>query len=626
MKDLTFAEMDAADDSDDSDNDARNSSEYDHWGCEKCGMKVSTLKELIEHRDTHKKFQCARCRLRFTSNYLANKHELSCQESTDGDVFEASRTNDPLLVVMNSLGQLVKTLNKAGAINEDVTGIMKDQLRKAKHNHAASRTAEENHQVQRTWTFLKPPTFTPNNVINHYDQRDITELRGKEFSGEFSAEENYTRLQELTAAIGRIVKSKLITKDVATDLFIQHLKAPASNLASYHQEKFQREHGEDAVPDFEDILIFLEARYINIKPLHALEQLNAMSKGGSESITDFFIRAWRCSHFASFTEEERDRYKFRNDTVKAAVMRNLGVAKRRMVDDEELKRKMKGEDPMEVADVVDLVYQHGNHAKTGNTERQRPDFSTMGELWPANIQRIEDNSDEWPGEEQITEAEEPDFSTMGELWPADVQRIENPSDEWNGEEQITEAEEPEDENGALYEGDGDNNWTAEAIREIGDGCFKCGKRGHKARQCFRYEELTEALCSLCSQGFHSEQECTNKRQENWSDELHQDHEEEISTREENWEEPHVTEQWPQQTANLSSQDSRGPEWSRRRRKPRRGLTRSQEARKGPGYSPWGQPARERNKRGGYYRFQNSDMGSEDQDQAEMDMDAEHHWC
>ena len=624
--------MDASDESDDSDNDTRNDTSEgdDHWGCEKCGMKLSTQNELAQHKETHKKFQCSRCRLRFTSNYLANKHELHCQESTGSDVFEASRANDPLLVVMNSLGQLVETFSEARAINKDLTGIMKNQLKKAKHNYSASCTAEDNHQVQKTWTFLNPPTFTPSNVINHYSQKDITELKGKEFSGEFSSEENYTRLHDLTAAIGRIVKSKLITKDVATDLFIRHLKAPASHLASHHQEKFQRDHGDDSAPDFEDILILMEARYIDIKPLHALEQLNAMSKGGSESITDFFDRAWRCSHFASFTEEERDRYNFRNDTVKAAVMRNLGVAKRRMVDDEELKRKMKGKDPMEAADVVDLVYHRQNQAKTENTERQRPDFSTMGELWPANIQRIEDHSDKWPGEEQFTEAEEPegrrpDFSTMGELWPANIQRIEDHSDEWHGEEQITEAEEPEEEKGVHYKGDGDNNWTAEAIREIGDGCFKCGKRGHKARQCFRYEELTAALCSLCSKGFHGEQECTTKRQENWSEEFIQNHEEESSTREDNWDEPHAEGQWSQQRANLSSLDSHGPERSRRRGHPKRGSTRSQGVRKGPGYSPWGQPARGR-KKGGYYQFRNSDMGSEVQDQAEMDMEAEHHWC
>ena len=613
--------MEAGDESDDSDNDARNSEGHDLWGCEKCGLKLSTLKELAHHKESHKKFQCSRCRLKFTSNYLANKHELHCQESTSCDMFEASRVNDPLLVAINNLGQMVNTLSRSGAIKEDLSGIMKDQLKKAKYNYSASRTAEENHQVQKTWTFIKPPTFTPSNVINHYSQKDVTELQGKEFSGEFSSEDNYTCLNDLTTAIGRVVKSKLITKDVATNLFIQHLKAPALNLANHHQERFQRNHGDDSTPDFEDILILLEARYIKIRPLHALEQLNAMSKGESESITDFFIRAWRCSHFASFTEDERDRYKFRNDTVKAAVLRNLGVANRRMVDDEELKRKMKGKDPMEAAEMVDLVYQRQNHDKAGNTKMQRPDYSTMGDLWPANIQRIEDHSDEW----QEEEAEEPDLPTMGEPWPTEVQMIEDHGDEWHGEEQSTEAEEPEEDKRASYEGNEDINWRTEALQKIGYGCFKCGKQGHKARQCFKYEELTEELCSLCGKGFHGEQECTTNRQENWSNQALQGHEG-SSTGENNWEEPHVTNRWPQQSANLGSQDQRGPERSRRRRKPKRGLTRSKEARKGQGYSPWGQPARERYKRGGYHQFRNSEMGTEEQGQAGVDMDAEHLWC
>ena len=144
--------MDAGDESDDSDNDARNSEGHDLWGCEKCGLKLSTLKELAHHKESHKKFQCSRCRLKFTSNYLANKHELHCQESTSCDMFEASRVNDPLLVAINNLGQMVNTLSRSGAIKEDLSGIMKDQLKKAKYNYSASRTAEENHQVQKTWT------------------------------------------------------------------------------------------------------------------------------------------------------------------------------------------------------------------------------------------------------------------------------------------------------------------------------------------------------------------------------------------------------------------------------------------------------------------------------------------
>ena len=579
--------MDAAEDTDDSDNDARNNPEYNHWGCEKCGMKLSTLKELAEHKDTHKKYACPKCRTRFTSNYLADKHELTCTNALSTDVFEASRTRDPLMVVMNSLGQLVNTLSEAGAIDDDITGIMKDQLKKAKHNHSTQETYEKNHQTQRTWTFLKPPTFTPGNVVTSYMDRDITELKGKEFRGDAEPEDNYTSLQALTTAISRIVRSKLITKDVATDLLILHLRGPAMDMVHDFRERFEQKHGE-AVPEYEDVLLFLERKYIRIKPDHAKEQLNTMAKSESESLADFFIRAWRCSHFASFTEEEQDRYKFRNDAVKAAMMRNLGAAKRKLVEDEELKRKMTGKEPMEPPEIVDLIDKQQSSKIGQDSTRNRPDYSLVGELTPAYVKRVED---------RIT----------------------------GQEDQIVEAEEPEEEKEASYEEDRDPNWTSEAIREIGDGCFKCGRRGHRARKCFTYVELTSERCNLCNKGFHSEQECTTRRQTTWSGQFLQDNEEEISTGDDNWEEPHVTEQWPEQRENQSSQDSHGPVRSRRKGKPRRGLTRSQEARNGPGYSPWGQPARERNKRGGYYRFRDSTMGSEDRDQADMDTRAVHHW-
>ena len=195
------------------------------------------MKELTEHKETHKIHQCGTCKGRFTSKYLADRHELTCSGTTSTDMFEASRSSDPLLVVMNSLGQLVNTFNKSGTMDDDVTGILKDQLRKAKNNHSAGQTFKKNHQVQRTWTFLKAPTFTPSNVINHYNEKDVAELKGKEFAGDKTPEENYTRLQALTTAVGRVVKSKLITKDVATDLLMQHLKAPAANLANHYKER-----------------------------------------------------------------------------------------------------------------------------------------------------------------------------------------------------------------------------------------------------------------------------------------------------------------------------------------------------------------------------------------------------
>ena len=492
----------------------------DNFACEKCGMKLSTLKELAEHKDTHKKYACPKCQTRFTSNYLADKHELTCTTALQNDVFEASRTSDPLMVVMNSLGQLVSTFSESGAINEDVTGMMKNQLRKALHNHATQETYEKNHQTQRTWTFLKPPTFTPGNVVTNYSDKDITELRGKEFAGDKTPEENYTRLQALTTAIGRIVKSKLITKDVATDLLIQYLKAPALNHITHFRENFEQKHGDSAVPEYEDILLLLEQRYIRIKPQHAKEQLSTMSKGESESITDFFDRAWRCSHFASFTEEDQDRYKFRNDTVKAAVMRSLGVAKRKLIEDEELKRKMKGKDPMEPAEVVDLVYRHQTMKEIQDSTRNRPDYSLVGELTPAYVKRVEYGATFSRGRgrarglRQISNNEEltPGASRRGQKsfrgrYPPRASARGTATR--GGQVRTIQTLAIDDKRKAKEERAA---WITSAKQKVGEGCFKCGKQGHGSKQCLKYKIITKQICSKCKTGFHSEQACSTRGQ------------------------------------------------------------------------------------------------------------------
>ena len=490
-----------------------------NFTCEKCGMKLATMKELTEHKETHKIHQCGTCKGRFTSKYLADKHELTCSGTTSTDMFEASRSSDPLLVVMNSLGQLVNTFNKSGTMDDDVTGILKDQLRKAKNNHSAGQTFKKNHQVQRTWTFLKAPTFTPSNVINHYNEKDVAELKGKEFAGDKTPEENYTRLQALTTAVGRVVKSKLITKDVATDLLMQHLKAPAANLANHYKENFEQEHGDTAVPEYEDILILLEQRYIRIKPLHAREQLNAMSKGESESITDFFDRAWRCSHFASFTEEERDRYKFRNDTVKAAIMRNLGVAKRKLVDDEELERKMKGEELMKPHEIVDLLLRHNAQKESQDISRSRPDYSLVGELSAANIKRIGHDQGNGRGRGRMRGLRQISNRGRGEPHKPKMEEIPNRGrghprgrgrpDRGRGSHirniQTTpnQAKQAKEERMA---------WITDAKQIVGEGCFKCGKQGHGSKQCMKYKLITKTLCRRCKAGFHSEQACASRGQ------------------------------------------------------------------------------------------------------------------
>ena len=493
----------------------------ENFTCEKCGMKLATMKELAQHKDTHRKYACPKCHTRFTSNFMANKHELTCTTAPSTDVFEASRTGDPMMVILNTLGPMLSTFSDTGALSEDVTGIMKDQLRKAKHNHTTMTTYEDNYQTQRTWTFLKPPSFTPGNTNTSYNDKDITELRGREFSGASSPEENYTKLQALTSAIGRIVTSKLITKDVATNLLILHLKAPAVNVVTHFRERFEQKHGDNAVPEYEDVLLLLEQRYIRIRPQHAKEQLNAMSKGESESISDFFVRAWRCSHFASFTEDEQDRYKFRNDTVKEAMMRNLGFAKRKLIEDEELKRKMKGKEPMEPADIVEHLDRHQAAREGQDSTRNRPDYSLVGELSPAYVKRIENGARSWRGRgrakglRQINKTEEmtegPNKKGQTPFRGRFPRRGTRGRGVQRGGQMRTVQTTPVDAKQKAKEER--SAWITNAKAKVGEGCFKCGKQGHGSKQCFKYKLVTKQICSKCNQGFHAEQACTAKGQE-----------------------------------------------------------------------------------------------------------------
>lgn len=556
-----------------------------NFSCEKCGMKLSTLKELTEHKDNHKKYACAKCQVRFTSNYLANKHELTCTSMSTNDVFEATKTSDPLMVVMNSLGQVVNTFGKMGAMDNEVKDMLKDQLNKAKHNHASRQTAKKNHQVQRTWTFLKPPLFAPSNIVTSYNEKDITSLNGKEFSGRGTAEENYTRLQSLTAAIERIVKSRQITKDVATELLIQHLKSPALDLTRQFREKFEQKHGDGAVPEYEDILLFLEARYINIKPPHAREQLNAMTKGESESVEDFFLRAWRCSHFASFTMEEKDRYKFRQDTVKEAVLRNLGTAKRRLVDDEELERKMKGEEPLEPDEIVELLNRHQNQRESLESTRNRPDYSLVGELSAAQIKRVENQlargrpRGRIRGLRQINGKGQPPREpqprgrgTMRGRHPTRASARGN----FNGERQIRAMQAITSSEGRQRAKEEKSAWIAEAKQKIGEGCFKCAKQGHGSKQCLKYKILTKQICRKCRTGFHSEQACAVRPQEpNWGPSRGQSQRGRPGRARRPWQGPTVQRQWPQQQRQPkeSEQGFNSYRGATRGRRPMRGFPR-----------------------------------------------------
>ena len=483
------------------------------FSCEKCGMKLATLKELTEHKDNHKKYACSKCHVRFTSNYLADKHELTCTSSASNDVFEASKSSDPLMVVMNSLGQVVNTFRESGAMDSTMSELLKDQLKKAKFNHESRQTAQKNHQVQRTYTFLKPPTFTPSNTTTSYNSKDTAELQGKEFSGKGTPEENFTRLNELSTAIGRIVESRQITKDVATKLLMQHLKRPAMDLTATFREDFEQEHGDNSVPEYEDILIFLESTYVAIKPNHAREQLNALVKGESENISDFFLRAWRCSHFASFTTQEGERYKFRQDRVKEVLIRNLGQAKKKLVEDEELERKMRGERPMQPREIVQLIGRHQNQKEDPN--KQRPDYTYMGDMTSAYVKRVENKTFPNRGRGRARgirvvsrgRAGRSDDQTGGQR--TTPRGIHTRGRAPRGRQiRVVQTEEPHN---TPANKETRTEWIAEARKKVGEGCFKCGKTGHGSKQCLRYKILTKQLCRICKTGFHAEKACARKQ-------------------------------------------------------------------------------------------------------------------
>ena len=482
-------------------------SRTDNFTCEKCGMKLSSLKELTEHKDNHKKFACGKCHTRFTSNFLANKHESTCTSTAMNDVFEASRSSDPLMVALNSLGQVANTLGASGALDNRVTDLLKDQLNKAKHNHATRQTEKKNHGIQRTYTFLKPPIFTPGNTNTSYSTKDTQSLTGKEFSGRGSPEDNFTRLQLLTSEIARIVKSRLITRDVASELLLQHLKSPALELTATYREDFEQKHGEGTVPEYEDILIFLESTYINIKPHHAREQLNALKKSDSESIQELFLRAWRCSHFASFTVPEPERYKFRQDTVKEVMMRNLGPAKRKTVDEEELERKVRGDDPLSPREMVELLSRHQQQKEALDMTRSRPDYSLIGDLSAAHIKRVEKFG---PTNRGKTRGQ-PARGGRG------VRNVTTPKNNVRDKKRdFPERKDPPNQKGireshirtigkqqhSQTQKDEKAKWILEAKRITGEGCFKCGKTGHGSKQCRKYRVLTKTICPKCKTGFH----------------------------------------------------------------------------------------------------------------------------
>ena len=493
--------------------------------CTKCGQKLSSFEELKAHEGTHSKYACGRCKQKFASSMESNKHEENCGSIAGIDVFGAAGSTDPTLVLAKCLQTVVTATERT--LEPGTADLMRDQIRKAISTQTGKSTLRKNHNTQRTYTFIKPPVWQPSNTTSSYNDKDIAPLRNCMFSGTGTAEENYTKLQELVQAISRIVRARSLTKDIGTDLLLQHLKSPARDLASSYKEEFELRFGSTACPEFEDVLLYLETTFIAIKPTHAKEQLLALKRHNGETLTAFYIRAWRCSHFASFTTSETERPRFRETLVKETITRNLSPKQRELVDQEELQRGLRYEAAMGPREIVDFL----NHLKANKEalepDRARPDFTTVGQL-ATGIRQIgrdrQRNRQDRPERQRRTHKPKEETQT---LYPQ--RRAQDTARRTRGQGRVkttgriktindkrlrvvdTEGTAPKREHPTGAEAN-KKDWIEAASKLAGTGaCWKCTRKGHGHRECRTYTLLTRKPCPTCKKGYHHPKACRQDR-------------------------------------------------------------------------------------------------------------------
>ena len=489
------------------------------YPCNKCGQKMATFEELSAHEDAHNKYVCTRCRQKFSSTIEQNKHELTCGATAGMDVFGAAASSDPTLVLAKCLQTMVSAT--ADTLEPGTADLMRDQIRKAISTQSGKSTLRKNYNAQRTFTFIKSPPFQPSNTVTTYSDKDISPLKTSMFSGTGTPEENFTRLNDLVQNITRVVRSRSLTRDIATDLLLQHLKSPAKDLAYSYKEEFELRYGSTAIPEFQDILLYLETTFINIRPQHAREQLLALKRQTGESMTGFYIRAWRCSHFASFTEKEAERPRFRESLVREAVMRNLAPKQRETVDQEELQRGLRDEAPMGPREIVDYLNNIKSQKEALETDRIRPDFTTVGHLAAKIRTTNKDNPRERKpkGQQARTQARPrgkgapkwtpnkkgPNHRTVS---PTDTRELRTVTK--NKSKPIKRVETVPQEKWKKAKEDRDNRreWIEAAIMVAGqDACWKCARKGHSHKECRTYKILTRHPCPTCKSGYHHPKAC-----------------------------------------------------------------------------------------------------------------------
>ena len=504
------------------------------YPCNKCGQKLATFEELSAHEDAHNKYACNRCRQKFSSTIEQNKHELTCGAINGMDVFGAAASSDPTMVLAKCLQTMVSAT--AGSLEPGTADLMRDQIKKAISTQSGKSTLRKNYNAQKTFTFIKSPPFQPSNTVTIYSDKDTSPLKASLFAGTGSPEENYTRLNDLVQNIARIVRSRSLTRDIATDLLLQHLKSPAKDLANSYKEEFELRFGSTAIPEFQDLLLYLETTFINIRPQHAREQLLALKRSNGESMTGFYIRAWRCSHFASFTEKEAERPRFRETLVKEAVMRNLAPRQRESIDQEELQRGLRDEAPMGPREIVDYLNNIKSQKEAMESDRARPDFTTVGQLSSKIRTTSKDNRNSTreagprgrsargrggstrrggtkrtPGKGQERHEGNPteprgarngdngwirtdsEIRTVKKHKPKPIRRVETS---------------PQNQGKKPREDRNVREWIEAATAVTGqDACWKCARKGHSHKDCRTYTLLTRRPCPTCKTGYHHPKAC-----------------------------------------------------------------------------------------------------------------------
>ena len=493
--------------------------------CTKCGQRLSSFEELKAHEGTHSKYACGRCKQKFASAMESNKHEENCGSIAGIDVFGAAGSSDPTLVLAKCLQTVVTATEKA--LEPGTADLMRDQIRKAISAQTGKTTLRKNHNAQRTFTFIKPPVWQPSNTTSSYNDKDIAPLRNCMFSGTGTAEENYTRLHELVQAISRVVRARSLTKDVGTDLLLQHLKSPAKDLASSYKEEFELRFGSSACPEFQDVLLYLETTFIAIKPAHAKEQLLALKRHNGESLTAFYIRSWRCSHFASFTTSEAERPRFRESLVKETITRNLSPKQRELVDQEELQRGLRYEAAMGPREIVDFLNHLKSNKEAMEADRARPDFTTVGQLAtgirqigrdrqrnrqdrPERQRRAPKPREENPTLYQQRKKQDADHRTRGQGRTKAAGRVRTGNDK-KLRTVSTESTTPKRDRPTGTDTN-KKEWIEAASKLAGPGaCWKCTRKGHGHRECRTYTLLTRRPCPTCKKGYHHPKACRQDR-------------------------------------------------------------------------------------------------------------------